>query len=90
MNKIILEVGTQTFQQKTIAAAFIASYGATNTGTRTKAQLMQPLCEFSDEDAQREAGRFLGNALVALLQEMPPRVTDKLLKDQAESVFFAE
>tara|TARA_R110002111_G_C6002121_1_gene373284 strand:- start:206 stop:478 length:273 start_codon:yes stop_codon:yes gene_type:complete len=90
MNKIILDVGEQTFEQKTVAATFIASFGAANTGIRTKAQLMHPLRKFSDDDAQREAGRFLGNALVALLQEQPRQVTDKLLKDQAESVLFAE
>lgn len=90
MNKIILDVGAPTIEQKISAACFIASMGAKNTGTRTKAQLMHPLREFSDEDSQRESARFLGNVLTALLRAMPPQEIDRILRDQAESPFFAE
>ena len=51
---------------------------------------MHPLREFSDTDAQRESSRFLGSVLAALLRAMPRQEIDKILKDQAESPFFAE
>ena len=90
MNKVIQDMGTQPIETKVKAAMFIASFGAGNTGIRTKAQLMHPLREFSDEDSQRESGRFLGSVLAAMLRAMPRQEIDRILKDQVESPFFVE
>ena len=90
VNKIKRCIAVPSVEAKLGAAIFIASMGAGNTGLRTKAQLMHPLREFSDADAQRESARFLGSVLTALLQVLPHQQIDKILKDQAESVFFAE
>ena len=90
MNKLNLTIEKPTLKNRVHAAAFIASMGAENTGIGTKARLMHPLREFSDEDSQRESARLLGSVLAALLQAMPPREIDRILKDQAESAFFAE
>lgn len=89
-NKITVNLELPSVEAKIGAAIFIASMGAGNAGIRTKAQLMHPLREFSDADAQRESARFLGSVLTALLQVLPQQQIDKILKDQAESVFFAE
>jgi hypothetical protein len=90
MNKITIPMEDQTLAQKVGSAAFIASMGAENTGIRTKAQLMHPLREFSDEDSQRESGNLLGSVLIGLLQAMPPQQIDTILKDQAERLSFDE
>ena len=76
-----------SFEQKLGAACFVVSMGAKATGLRTKAQLMYPLREFSDAGVQREAARFLGDVLLVLLRELPPQLSDKILKHQFESVF---
>lgn len=89
-NKLIQDTGPQTIQQKTGAAVFIATMGAKRTGILTKARLMHPLREFSDEDSQLESARFLGSVLTALLKALPQQALDQIAKDQAESVFFAE
>jgi hypothetical protein len=89
-NKITINLEAPSVEAKLGAAIFIASMGAGNSGVRPKAQLMHPLREFSDADVQRESARFLGSVLTALLQVLPRPQIDKILKDQAESVFFAE
>ncbi|MBL4797201.1 MAG: hypothetical protein JKY50_07295 [Oleispira sp.] len=90
MNKVIIPMENQTLAQKAGSAAFIASMGAENTGIGTKARLMHPLREFSDEEAQCESGRLLGTVLSALLQAMPPEQIETILKDQAELLSVAE
>ena len=89
-NSLTICIDVPSAEARLGAAIFIASMGAGNTGLRTKAQLMHPLREFSDGDVQRESARFLGSVLTALLQALPQQQIDKILKDQAESVFFAE
>ena len=84
MNKVTIPMKNQSLANKVGSAAFIASMGAENTGIGTKARLMHPVREFSDEDSQRESGNLLGSVLIGLLQAMPPQEIDKILKDQAE------
>lgn len=88
MHKVTTELPPQTVQQKTSAALFIAVHGAEATGIRTKAQLMWPHKEFTDQQAAKEAASFLGNVHIALLEALPPQCLDRILKDQDERLSF--
>lgn len=88
MHKVTIELPPQTSEQKTIAAIFIAVHGAEFVGIRTKAQLMWPHKVFTDEQVEKEASSFLGNALAVLLEALPPPRLDQLLKDQDERLSF--
>jgi hypothetical protein len=89
-NKLIKPIEPQTVIQKVGAALFISSWGASETGIRTKAQLMHPLQEFSDNDAQRESARFLSSVFSVLLKNLSPSDLDGILQDQLESTSFLD
>lgn len=87
-NTLNVPIEAQTVSQKAGAALFISSWGAADTGIRTKAQLMQPLQEFSDDDAQRESARFLSSVFNVLLSKLSQEELNGILNDQLESTVF--
>lgn len=89
-NKLTNAIEPQTVFQKVGAALFISSWGASEAGIRTKAQLMQPLQEFSDDDAQRESARFLSSVFNVLLSKLSQEELDGILSNQLESTVFLD
>jgi hypothetical protein len=89
-NKLSKPIEPQTVFQKVGAALFISSWGASETGIRTKAQLMHPLQEFSDDDAQRESARLLNSVFAVLLKKLSQTELDGILQDQLESTSFLD
>jgi len=78
----------QTLEQKIIAATFICAMTDTNIGIRTKAQLMHPITEFTDEEVRLEAANFLGSVHTAKLKALPLQDREQILKEQAERLDF--
>lgn len=89
-NKLSNPIEPQSVFQKVGAALFISSWGASETGIRTKAQLMQPLQDFSDDDAQRESARLLNSVFAVLLKKLSETDLDEILQDQLESTNFLD
>lgn len=80
--------GGVTFEDKVMAAVYIAAHGADGAGIRTWSTLMHPLKEFTLDDVDVEASVFLGRALLVALAEAPQSLKTQNLQDQAERLSF--
>jgi hypothetical protein len=89
MYKIKLEIDQPTLQVKTSCAIFITTFGASATGMRTKAQLMWPEKQFTDDDVNIEAANLLGEIHQSLLNQLPQQEIEKIEKRQVERLSFA-
>lgn len=78
------------FDDKVLAAVYIAVHGADGGGIKTWAALMWPQRKFSLWEVEREASRFLGVVNLALLKQLPPDEKSRLLQDQVENLSFDE
>lgn len=72
------------FEDKVLAAVFIAVHGADGAGIKTWAAVMSPVKKFTLDDVEREASQFLGKVLLAQLKSLPQQERLQILQDQAE------
>lgn len=72
------------FDDKVLAAVYIAVHGADGAGIKTWAALMSPIRDFTIADVEREASQLLGKVLLAQLKALPQQERLRILQDQAE------
>ena len=88
--KVMLDLKPQSLEQKISAAVFITVHGAEYTGIATKAALMWPCTEFSDDQVRKESSSILGEVHAALLSALPMGAIDSIMSNQRQRLAYLD